>query len=255
MANNEDTLMREVTEELRRERMEQLWKKYGTYFLVAAVALVLAVAGYQYRKSSQIAAANQAGAAFEEAAYLASEKKTEEARKAFEKLVKEGPAGYRALASLRLAGLEAEAGDTGKALSLYEGLAKDADADALLKSFAKLQAAALKIGEADFTEVENRLNDLTGEANPWRANARELIALAALKAGKNDVARSSLEQILADRGSPSDVRERAQMMMAELISAELAKAPAGGAEPPKAADTPADGSATAQPSGAPTETK
>ena len=124
-----------------------------------------------------------------------------------------------------------------------------------MKSFAKLRAAALQIGEADFTEVENRLNDLTGEANPWRANARELIALAALKAGKNDVARSSLEQILADRGSPSDVRERAQMMMAELIPAELAKAPAGGAEPPKAADAPADGSATAQPSGAPTETK
>ncbi len=255
MANKEDSLMREVEEELRRERMEQLWKQYGSYFLAAAVALVLAVGGYKYYQSSQLAAANAAGAAFEEATYLAGEKKTEEARKAFEKLAKDGPIGYRALASLRLAGLEAEAGNTAKALSLYEGLAKDSGADALLKSFAQLQAAALKIGEADFTEVENRLNDLTGETNPWRANARELIALAALKAGNNDVARAFLEQILADRASPSDVRERAQVMMAEIITADLAKGRAAGIEQPKAEDKPADGAASAQMPGAPAETK
>lgn len=223
MANNEDTLMREVEEELRRERMEQLWKKYGSYFLAAAVALVLAVAGYKYYQTSRISAANAAGAAFEEAVHLVDEKKIDEARKAFESLVKTGPGGYRALASLRLAALEADAGNTAKAVGLYQGLVDDAGADPLLKSFAKLQLVALKIGDADFTEVENRLNDLTDDASPWRANARELLALAAFKAGKPDVARKALEQILGDRASPSDVRERAQVLMAEIIAADMAK--------------------------------
>ena len=222
MANNEDTLLREVEEELRRERMEQLWKQNGSYFLVAAVALVIAVAGYKFYEGRKIAASNAAGAAFENAQHLATEKKTDDARKVFEDLAKSGPAGYRALAQLKLAALALETGDKAKAIASYEALAGDGQADGLLKSFAKLQAAALKIGDADFTEVENRLNDLTGESSPWRANARELIALAALKAGKNDVARRSLEQILADRASPNDVRERAQVMMAEIIAAELA---------------------------------
>ncbi len=105
-----------------------------------------------------------------------------------------------------------------------------------MKSFAKLQVGALKIGEADFTEVENRLNDLTGDSSPWRANARELIALAAYKAGKMDAARKPLEQILADPTSPSDVRERAQMLMAEIISADLAKT----SSEPKAETAPAE---------------
>jgi hypothetical protein len=37
------------------------------------------------------------------------------------------------------------------------------------------------------------------------------------------VARKALEQILGDRASPSDVRERAQVLMAEIIAADMAK--------------------------------
>lgn len=251
MANNEDTLMREVQEELRRERMEQLWKQYGTYFLVAAVALLIAVGGYQFNQSRRQAAANASGAAFESAIDLIEDKKLDEARKALEDLIKSAPSGYVSLARLRLAGLEAEAGNKAMALTQYEALAGDSNADGLLKSFAKLQAGALKIGEADFTEVENRLNDLTSESSPWRANARELTALAALKAGKLDAARKPLELILADRAAPSDVRERAQMLMAEIISAELAKASSAPAAKPEA--TPADNSA--KPAGAAAEQK
>lgn len=238
MANTEDTLMREVQEELRRERMEQLWKQYGTYFLVAAIALVIAVGAYQFNHSRQQAAAKSAGAAFENADFLIEEKKVDEARKAFEELVKTAPSGYAALARLRLAGLDLEAGEKAKAIAQYESLAGDADADGLLKSFAKLQIGGLKIGEADFTEIENRLNDLTSETSPWRANARELIGLAAFKAGKLDAARKPLERILADPSSPSDVRERAQVLVAEIISAEIAKAPS--APVPKADAAPTE---------------
>ena len=253
MANNEDTLMREVEEELRRERMEQLWKTYGSYFLAAAVALVMAVAGYKFYQSQQLAAANSAGQAYEEEIALIDEKKPDEARKALADITKNAPDGYQALARLRLAALEAEAGEKAKAAVLYEELASSSNADPLLKSFAKLQAASLKIGEAGFTEVENRLNDLAADASPWRAAARELIALAAFKAGKHDVARRSLEQILADRTAPNDVRERAQVIMAEIISAELANA-AGQA--PKADGAPkTETPAEAAPSSAPAQTK
>lgn len=251
MANNEDSLMREVQEELRRERMEQLWKQYGTYFVVAAIALLIVVGGYQFNQSRRQAAANASGVAFETAINLIEDKKLDEARKALEELTKNAPSGYAALARLRLAGLEVEAGNKAVALTQYETLAGDSSADGLLKSFAKLQAGALKIGEADFTEVENRLNDLTSESSPWRANARELIALAAFKAGKLDAARKPLELNLADRATPSDVRERAQMLMAEIISAELDKA--SPAPAPKSEAAPAEN--PAKPAGAAAEQK
>lgn len=223
MANNEDTLIREVEEELRRERMEQLWKQYGSYFVVMALAIIIGVGGFKFYQTRQLAAANTAGAAYEAAANLIQDGKQDDARKALDELIKTGPSGYAALARLKLAGLELGAGEKAKALAQYEALAGAAGADGLLRSFARLQAAALKIGDADFTEVENRLNDLVGESSPWRANARELIALAALKAGKNDTARKALENVMADRTAPADVRERAQIMMSEIVASDLAK--------------------------------
>lgn len=223
MANNEDTLIREVEEELRRERMEQLWKQYGSYFVVMALAIIIGVGGFKFYQTRQLAAANTAGAAYEAAANLIQDGKQDDARKALDELIKTGPSGYAALARLKLAGLELGAGEKAKALVQYEALAGAAGADGLLRSFARLQAAALKIGDADFTEVENRLNDLVGESSPWRANARELIALAALKAGKTDTARKALENVMADRTAPADVRERAQIMMGEIVASDLAK--------------------------------
>lgn len=226
MANNDDTLIREVQEELRRERMQQVWDRYGTYLLAAALALVLGVGGYQAYVWQRTSAANSAGTAYEKATYLADDGKADEALAAYRELAQNAPAGYAALARLKVAAAEFKAGRKAEALAAYEALAAQSAADPLLRSFAKLQATSLKIGDLDFTEVENRLNDLVKAEGPWRANARELLAVAALRAGRVDQARSVLEQVLADRTSPASVRERAQVLMSQVVAADLAKAPA-----------------------------
>ncbi|MCB1520171.1 MAG: tetratricopeptide repeat protein [Hyphomicrobiaceae bacterium] len=236
MANNEDTLIREVQEELRRERMEQLFSQYGTYVLMAAIAVVAGIAAFQWNKSRTADAAFKAGAAFEAASNLAADGKQDEAIKSFETLAKQGPEGYAAMARLRLAAAELKAGRKAEATAAYQALASDQQADRLLSSYASLQLAALKIGEADFTEVENRLNDLAREGGPWRANARELLALAALKAGKTDKARSVLEELLADKTTPGSVGQRAQVLMSKIIAGDIAKAAAA----PAAGETATD---------------
>ncbi len=92
--------------------------------------------------------------------------------------------------------------------------------------FAKLEAAAIRASSADFTEMQNRLNDLAAAENPWHANARELLATAALKAGKLTEARTTFEQLLSDRRTPPSVKERARMAMSRIVEAEQAKPPA-----------------------------
>jgi len=44
-------IFQEVEEDVRRERYEQLWKKYGNYMIAAAAVVVLAVGGYQAWKA------------------------------------------------------------------------------------------------------------------------------------------------------------------------------------------------------------
>jgi len=79
-------IFQEVDEEVRRERLEQLWKQYGNY-IVAALILVLACIGawrgsvyWQARKAAE------AGAAYEAASTLADGGKHTEAQAAFAKL-------------------------------------------------------------------------------------------------------------------------------------------------------------------------
>lgn len=222
MADNNDTLIRELKAEMERERFETLWKKYGSYLFALAAAIVVTVAGYQYWQVTSKANAEAAGARYEEALVAYNAKKLDEAQKAWSEIAKDGPSGYAALSRLQLAGLHLEKGEKKQALAIYDDLTKQSGVDPLLSSFAKLQSAAARVDEADFTDTQNRLNALTDDDNPWRFSARELIAVAALKAGKRDEARKALEALMADGNAPPSVRERVQLMMAKVVVGDIA---------------------------------
>ena len=132
-----------------------------------------------------------------------------------------GPAGYATLARFRLAAADRDAGRLAEAVAAYEAIANDA-ADQLLADYARLQAASIRLDTAGFTDMQNRLNDLTVDGNPWRATARELLGLAALKAGKTEDAHQQFQRLLSDRDTPPSISERARIMMAMLTEAELA---------------------------------
>lgn len=237
-----NALMREVDEELRRDQIAKLWEQYGTYMLAVAAAIVIGVGGYKWWDGRQRSAAMEAGARYADAARLAEEGKTDEAQKALQSIAKSGPRSYAVLSDLRLAGADAKAGRTAEAIATYEALAARSGVDPLFADFARLQTASLKLDTADWTEMQNRLNPLAGDASPWRYSARELIGLAALKAGRTEDARSAYEQLLADRRVPQAIGERARMMMGMIVEKELAKGAAATvptAEPPAKAAEPA----------------
>jgi hypothetical protein len=104
----------------------------------------------------------------------------------------------------------------------------------MLRSYAALQAAALRLGEADYAEMQNRLNPLMGDESPWRYSARELMGLAAFKAGKSDEARTLLTPLLVDQKTPQSINERIQIVLAEIATAEIAKKAGSGTEAPAA---------------------
>lgn len=232
MSEQTDTFVREVQEEMRRERLAQLWDRYGVIAIVLAALLVVGVGGYKYFEYSSQKSREAAGQQFEAAAQLAVVGKAKEAQQAFETLAKSGPAGYRALSGLRAAGALAEENKRAEAVTAYDAVAKDANADVVLRDFAALQAALLRVDEADWTEMQNRLKDLINDGNAWRASARELLGLAAMKAGKQDEARKAFEQILGDSAATPATAQRAQVMMTILTEAALAKA-ADAKEPAK----------------------
>lgn len=227
MADDNDILIKEVDEELQRERMQKLWEQYSGVILGVAAAIVLGVGGFKFLEHRRQVAAETAGAAYVSAVTALRDNKRDDATKAFG-MAGNSQQGLAALAKLRLAAADREAGKSAEALAAYESLAADRGADPMLSDFARLQSAMLTIDTASWTEMQNRLNPLVDDKNAWRHEARELLGLAARKSGENAEARKLFEQLIGDNTTPQSIGERAKMVMAILTEAELAKAvPAG----------------------------
>jgi hypothetical protein len=251
MVDKNDSLSREIDEELRREKLEKLWEQYGTYVLGAAAALVLAVGGYQLYDQRKKSFAAENGARYEAAVTLLEQSKTDEAQKALSEVLASGHAGYASLAQLQLAGIHLKANRPQDALAVFEALATSPSADADIKTFALLQAAALRLGQADFTELQNRLKPVAEGSTAWRFQARELLGTAAFKAGKFDDARSQLTPLLADPETPRAALDRIQLILAAMASADAGKAAAGPAA--TAPQTPAKEQTTTPPAETPAQ--
>lgn len=235
MVDKNDSLYREVEEELRRERLAKLWDKYGVYF-VGLVALLLAgIGGHQLWQSRQATLAAEGGVLYEQAVKLTTDGKSDEALKAYETLADGGHRGYATLATLQAAGADLKAGKLDEAQAQFDKVASDATADPLLKNFATLQAAGLRLGKADLPEMKNRLNALAADGNPWRFNARELLGLAAYKSGDIVAATQEFDRVLSDPGAPQGVLARVRVLMGSIMAETLAKVPKPAADAAPAA--------------------
>ncbi len=221
MSEDSEALIREIEEEVRREKLTKLWNQYGVLFLGGLAALVVLVGGWQWYTAYQLDRTQTAGAQFQEAVQFLEGKKKSDGLSGLEQIAKEGTPAYATLAKLRLAAERREAGKNDEALARYTEIANDTTADRVLSSFASLQVASLKIDNGTWTEVENRLNELADESSPWRYTARELLGLAAFKHKRWADARQSYASLLGDQQVPQTMKQRAQVALA-LITREEA---------------------------------
>ena len=141
------------------------------------------------------------------------------------------PQDTAALAKLHLAGDQSKAGKIRRSVATYESLAKDPGADDLLKSFAQLQAASLRLPDADYAEIQNRLTPLAGDDAPFGKSARELLGIAAYKAKKYDEARKYLEPLLIDPNASDAIQDRVKVVMADIAAAEVGSGTSPAATP------------------------
>ena len=213
---SDDNIFREVDEDLRREQMTALMDKYGVYVLIGAAVIIVIVGGINAYSWWTAKRAGENGAAYFQASQLIDEKKNPEALEAFSKFAGQASGGYRTLAELEVAALHAQQGRKAEAVAAYDRVAQSG-ADATLRDYARVQAATLRLDDADRTEMGTRLAGLNTDNNPWRYSARELLGLAAFRSGDTGESEKIFSQIISDSGAPSEIRRRAEAMLALLV--------------------------------------
>ncbi|MCC2688083.1 MAG: tetratricopeptide repeat protein [Rhizobiaceae bacterium] len=213
---SDDSFIREVNEEMRKDQAKALWDRYGPIALAAAVLVILLTAayvGYDYWVETR---ANSSGDRFSQALQLANEGKHDEALGALQALEADGYGAYPILARLRAATVLAARGDTAGAVSGFDVVASDSSIPSSLRDMARLRAAFLLVDSGTYDDVAARVETLTADTNALRHSAREALGLAAWKEGRATDALSLFEQIAADEQAPQNSRQRATLM-AELI--------------------------------------
>lgn len=214
---SDNSFFREVDEAVRHDKFKALWDKYGIYILVLATLIIAGVAGYKGLTYWQERQAQEAGAEFTQALALESSRDPAKAREAFSALAESGPRGYRVLSRFQIAANEATAGETEKAVASYDTLSADGRVDPILQGLATVQAAVLRLDSADYAEMERRLKGLVDANSSWRYSARELLGLSAYRHDDMLAAEGQFSALLSDQGTPRNLRERANVMLALIV--------------------------------------
>lgn len=214
----------EVSEDLRADRARALLKRYGGLLIVAAALVIVGVAGWQawrwrgQQQSSQVATAfldAMRKSAAPPAADGATPSRTQAAAD-FAALAATAPEGYRTLARLREAALRATAGDLPAALTLWDKISADTQADPLLRGLADLLWVQHQVDAGDPAAVEGRLAPLIANGSAWRPLALESQAWLAIRTGQRAKARDILKGLQADTLAPDGVRARAGGLLSQL---------------------------------------
>lgn len=216
-----DLAYQEVDEEIRRERMQALWKAYGKYIIGIAIAIVVVVAGNEtynsYRKSVEEANSSTFTAALD-----ASQEIDADPVQVWQGAQADMQEGYAALSQLRLAAATLNAGDAEGAIAIYEGLATDASADQALQDIATLNAAMIVYSHRGDIEVARSMfSTIAISGRAWYHSALEQLAIIDMQTGDMDSALLRFATLADDVQTPPTIRQRAQDFRTSLENQAL----------------------------------
>lgn len=228
-------IFNEVDEELRRDQVEGLFRRYLPHMIALALVVVAGVAGREAWNWYQVQRETKEANTYAAASQLLKDGKGKQALAAFEQIAKSGPEGYANMALLQAAGSALSSGETANAVSLYKQAAQKMD-DPLFKDLATIKAVMIQYDSLKFDELEKELDEASQPGRPYRALARELIASKALSVGKLDRARSEYKSLEQSLDTSSGVLQRAQTVLALMgPEPEPAKADDAAKKPQNAA--------------------
>ena len=218
----------EVDEDLRAERAQALLKRYGGVLVALALLVIGAAGGWQAWRWWQAKRDMAAGTAFlaamsaaqtvgpQVAGSSADAAGKKAAIAAFDQVAAIAPDGYRTLARLRAAALQADLGNLGGATTAYDEVAADSGADPVLRDLASLLWVQRQLDAGDPARLEARLKPLAEPDNPWHGLASEDLALLDLRQGHTDAAKATLHRLADDVTLPQDLRGRASLLLNRL---------------------------------------
>lgn len=209
--SNPDSFIDEVTEEVRRDRIYGLLRRYGWIGLLIVALIVGGAAWTEWQKAQAKAQAEAFGDALLDAL---DQDGPAERLSALQAVDAAGAADRSALRDL-LAASDPEA-DRAAALAALERIAADGSVSQVYRDLAVLRRVLLSGTDMEIAARRAALDPLAVPGRAFRTLALEQLAYLEVEAGNVAAAIAQLRALSADQEAPTGLRQRAEQMIVAL---------------------------------------
>ncbi len=207
-----DTFIKEVTEEVRRDRLFVLLWRYGWIAVLLIILIVGGAAYNEFAKARDRAAAQQLGDDI--IAALAHNEAADRAE-ALTGIEATNPGGAAVLQFMTSAA-KARSNQLGAAVAGLQEVARDGDLPVIYRQIAGFKALTLQAETLPAADRRLQFEALAQPGTPLRLLAEEQLALIDISEGLGDPAIARLQAILQDAEASSDLQARVAQVIVAL---------------------------------------
>ncbi len=210
--SNPESFIEEVTEEVRRDRVFKLMKRYGWIAVLVVLGIVGGTAWREYQSATQSAEAQ----AFGDGILAALESEDSATRVAnLENLATSGP-DAKAVLDMLIAAEQGNEGDDAAAVERLQAVANDTNVPTIYRQIASYKALARGTEVLSLEERQSGFEALAVAGQPLRLLAEEQLALIEVETGNKEAALTRLQALIVDSEVTTGLRRRASQLIVAL---------------------------------------
>lgn len=213
---DEEALFRAINEDVKKEKIHQVWEKHGLKIVLLVIAIIAATIGWETYKAWKIKRSEDISNTYAFALNLQAQGRFDESLNVL-KLMKANNSGiYKDIAGLQIANVLFEQGKTDDGVHALEELAENDGVNPKLHDIAVIKLASYKLDTAPAEEINNLLSPLAKSKSNWNNIAKEMLAMLAIREGNLNQAKEMYGEIIASPEVQDHLKERAQDMLSVL---------------------------------------
>lgn len=217
--SNPDSFINEVTEEVRRDRLYAIFRKYGWIGGLVVAAIVGGAGWTEWQKSQAVARAQAFGDGLTEALDLGG---TDERVAALAAV----PATGAQAGILQLMRASDPESDKAAALAALDALAADQTQSLTYRDLAVLRRVIVAGADMPLADRRAALEGIAVPGRSFRTLAQEQLAYLLIEEGKRDEAIAALTALVQDQEAPGGLKSRARQVIVALGGTVEEAAPA-----------------------------
>ncbi|MEX0364856.1 MAG: hypothetical protein AB3N22_02220 [Ruegeria sp.] len=207
-----DSFIEEVTEEVRRDRMFLLLRRWGWVGALAVIAIVGGAAFNEYQKAKARSAAENLGDKI-----IAALAENDEAARAGKLVgIEAESAGGTAVVQMLTAAAQSNSGNPEGAVEALNSVATNGELPEIYRQIAAFKALLLQSDSLPAADRRQQFEALAQPGAPLRLLAEEQLALIDISEGGTDAAVTRLQAIIQDAEASVDLQQRASQLIVAL---------------------------------------